>query len=206
MKKMIMMVVALFAMTIGIAAQTTVVLPKPTKNCEMTLMQALQQRHSTREFKSDAISDQQLSDLLWAACGLNRKDGRITAPSAMNMQDIKVYVLRSDGAWRYQPLGHELTKVSTENLIEAIAGKQVSVKTAPVVLLLVSDQSQAPRRSVEMGNLDAGYVSQNICLACEALGLATVPRGSMDKETIGKALNLVEGQYIIVNHPVGYAK
>ena len=191
-------------------ASDTRSLPVPTKSAKMTLMESLQQRHSVRDFSDKAVSDADLSELLWAACGINRPDTKkITAPSAINAQDILVYVCTKDGAWLYLPDGNSLKKVSDKDLRRAIAGPQESVAVAPVNLVLVSDRTKFGDRSegaATMGAIDAGYVSQNICLACTALGLATVPRMSMDKETLAKELQLDDTKTLLLNHPVGYEK
>ena len=185
-------------------------LPAPTKSAKMTLMESLQQRHSVRDFSDKAVSDADLSELLWAACGINRPDTKkITAPSAINAQDILVYVCTKDGAWLYVPDGNSLQKVSDKDLRPAVAGRQEAVAVAPVSLVLVSDRTKFGDRAKGaevMGAIDAGYVSQNICLACTALGLATVPRMTMDKETLAKELHLDENKTLLVNHPVGYEK
>ena len=185
-------------------------LPTPTKSAKMTLMESLQQRHSVRDFSDKAVSDADLSELLWAACGINRPDTKkITAPSAINAQDILVYVCTKDGAWLYVPDGNSLQKVSDKDLRTAVAGRQEAVAVAPVSLVLVSDRTKFGDRAKGaevMGAIDAGYVSQNICLACTALGLATVPRMTMDKETLAKELHLDENKTLLVNHPVGYEK
>ena len=185
-------------------------LPAPTKSTKMTLMESLQQRHSVRDFSDKAVSDADLSELLWAACGINRPDTKkITAPSAINAQDILVYVCTKDGAWLYVPDGNSLQKVSDKDLRPAVAGRQEAVAVAPVSLVLVSDRTKFGDRAKGaevMGAIDAGYVSQNICLACTALGLATVPRMTMDKETLAKELHLDENKTLLVNHPVGYEK
>ena len=185
-------------------------LPAPTKSAKMTLMESLQQRHSVRDFSDKAVSDADLSELLWAACGINRPDTKkITAPSAINAQDILVYVCTKDGAWLYVPDGNSLQKVSDKDLRTAVAGRQEAVAVAPVSLVLVSDRTKFGDRAKGaevMGAIDAGYVSQNICLACTALGLATVPRMTMDKDTLAKELHLDENKTLLVNHPVGYEK
>ena len=191
-------------------ASDTRSLPAPAKSAKMTLMEALQQRHSVRDFSDKAVSDADLSELLWAACGINRPDTKkITAPSAINAQDILVYVCTKDGAWLYIPDGNSLKKVSDKDLRPAVAGRQESVAVAPGNLVLVSDRTKFGDRAKgaeTMGAIDAGYVSQNICLACTALGLATVPRGTMDKETLAKELQLDENKTLLLNHPVGYEK
>ena len=191
-------------------ASDTRSLPSPTKSAKMTLMEALQQRHSVRDFSDKAVSDADLAELLWAASGINRPDTKkITAPSAINAQDILMYVCTKDGAWLYVADGNLLKKVSDKDLRAAVAGPQESVAIAPVSLVLVSDRTKFGDRAKgadTMGAIDAGYVSQNICLACTALGLATVPRMTMDKETLAKELQLDETKTLLVNHPVGYEK
>ena len=213
---------SLSIMTVAVVAATSIAttscqnandtrsLPTPTKSAKMTLMESLQQRHSVRDFSDKAVSDADLSELLWAACGINRPDTKkITAPSAINAQDILVYVCTKDGAWLYVPDGNSLQKVSDKDLRSAVAGRQEAVAVAPVSLVLVSDRTKFGDRAKGadmMGAIDAGYVSQNICLACTALGLATVPRMTMDKETLAKELHLDENKTLLINHPVGYEK
>lgn len=119
-------------------AQDTIHLPKPSLDNKVTLMQALQNRHSTREYADKQIPDDVLSTVLWAACGINRaSEGRITAPSAINAQDIQVYVVRQDGAYLYQPKDNSLQKVSSKDLRTAVAGRQSFAASAPVSLVLV---------------------------------------------------------------------
>lgn len=193
-------------------AQDVATLPQPSTDNTVTLVQALQKRHSTREFSDRQIPDQVLSTLLWAACGINRPDeGKITAPSAINAQDILVYVIRQDGAWLYVPADNALKRISTKDLRQSVAGRQDFAATAPVSLVLVSDHSRFPdglpeERKTRMGVVDAGYVSENICLACEALGLNTVPRMTMDTAALKQALGLDDSFDLVLNSQVGYPK
>ena len=198
------------ATTLFVMAQDVVKLPEPDKNVPMTLYQALQQRKSVREYSTKDIDDMKLSQLLWAAVGINRPDGHLTAPTAVNAQDISVYVCRKDGAYLYVAKDNALKKVSDKDLRKAVAGFQSFAAEAPVCLVIVSDNDKFRGGSTNgptiSGAIDAGYVSQNIDLACEALGLATVPRASMEKETLKKELKLTDAQNPILNHPVGYKK
>lgn len=191
-------------------AQDNIQLPKPSMDNKVTLMQALQNRHSSREFADRQISDDVLSTVLWAACGINRpKEGKITAPSAINAQDIQVYVVRKDGAFLYKPEENSLQKVSNKDLRSAVAGRQSFAASAPVSLVLVSNHNKFGGRSngaSRMGIVDAGYVSENICLACSALGLNTVPRMTMDSETLKKELNLDDNYDFVLNSQIGYPK
>jgi nitroreductase len=172
----------------------------------MSLGDALQQRRSMRSFSEQEISMQTLSTILWAACGVSDpKTGKITAPSAINMQDIKVYVCSKDGVCLYNAKANTLTKVSGKDLREAIAGKmQPFAKEAPISLVLVSTKDSDRFPNDKYGAMDAGYVSQNIYLACTALGMKTVARAMMDYDTLKQELNLPETSYLELNHPIGY--
>ena len=190
-------------------AQDVKKLPQPRKAATMSLMDALSQRASVREFDPNReVDDATLSDLLGAACGINRPEsGRITAPSAINAQDIQVYVCRKDGAWLYRPSDHSLLKINGEDLRGLVAGPQEFVRQAPVCLVLVSDQTKFGERrsaSAKFGAMDAGYVSENICLACTAMGLKTVPRAMMDAGKLTEALGLTADQLLMLNNPVGW--
>ena len=113
--KKIILIIASFSVCIGLTAQT-VKLPAPKKDASMTLYQALQQRASNREFSEKAVPDQILSDLLWAAVGINRPNGMLTAPTAMNSQEVRLYVCRADGAYEYIAKDNSLVKVSDKDL------------------------------------------------------------------------------------------
>ena len=209
MKKILFSVCFIMA-SMSVMAQDVKRLPEPDKNIKMTLFQALQQRKSVREYSDKDIDDMKLSQLLWAAVGINRPDGRLTSPTAINAQDITVYVCRKDGAWLYVAKENALHKVSDKDLRQAIAANQKFSAVAPVSLVIVTDNAKFRGGSTNgpsiSGAIDSGYVSQNIDLACEALGLATVPRATMDKETLKKELKLTDDQHAILNHPVGYNK
>lgn len=195
-------------MLTGCVTAQDIQLPEPDKSAKMTLMEALQQHASSREFSDKEVSDAVLSQVLWAACGINRPgEKKITAPSAINAQDILVYVARKDGAYLYQPETNTLKKVCEEDVRKMVAGQQEFAATAPVSLILVSDKTKFGDRSSGadlMGNIDSGYVSENICLVCTALGLKTVPRMSMDKEALAKALKLTDSQVLLLNNPIGW--
>ena len=185
----------------------------PNKTGGKSIMQSLADRHSDREFDSKELSVQEISDLLWAANGVNRPDGRRTAPSAMNKQEVDVYVLLKDGAYLYDAAKHVLKGVATGDHRALIGGgprgNQPS-STPPVGLVLVSDLSKfganVGDRAFQMGALDAGIVSQNINLFCSGKGFSTVPRMSMDNDGLKKVLNLSDSQIPMLNNPVGYSK
>lgn len=208
MKKFIIAAMALLTSLSG-QAQEVIKLPAPNKSLtSMSVMEALSKRQSVRSFTNRELTDEQLSLLLWAADGVNREDGRLTAPTAMNRQDIQLFVCRKDGAFLYDAKAHALNRVSNEDLRPAIAGaSQAFVKEAPVCLVIVSDLRKFGNNSNgDFGRIDAGYVSQNIYLATTAMGLGTVARAMMERERVIRGLGLVEQQLLLLNHPVGYVK
>ena len=183
-------------------------LPKPRTEGGMPLMETLKKRHSSRQFDARPLPDQVLSDLLWAACGVNRPDGRRTAPTAVNWQEIDVYVARADGLWLFDAKAHDL-KLVVDRDLRALTGRQAFVKDAPVNLVFVADLSKMGRPGPEADKMvyaaaDTGFISQNVYLFCASEGLATVVRGSVDKPALAGAMNLREDQRIILAQSVGY--
>lgn len=205
MKKIVLSVLLLGSVLSGSAqTQKKIQLPKPALDNNMTLMQSLKNRKSVREFSTEQISNQDLSNLLWAANGVNRlENNNRTAPSAMNMQDISVYVCNASGVYLYDALKNTLNPVVNKDIRADIAGKQDFMKTAPLFLLLVSDTSKFKNHGDVLSAMDAGYVSENIYLYCTAASLHTVARGTMNTEAIKKVLGLKETQVPLLNHPVG---
>ena len=211
MRKVQLLLVCLMLSAAAFAADKVIKLPKPNLNRTGAVMKALSERHSTREYASKALSLADLSDLLWAANGINRKEsGMRTAPSALNKQDVDVYVVLPEGSYLYDAKNHQLTLIAAGDYRGAVAGGQAFVKTAPVSLVLISDLSRfgdakSPRSQL-MGAMDAGIVSQNISLFCSGTGLVTVPRASMDQAKLKSGLKLKDTQQPLINHPVGYAQ
>jgi len=183
-------------------------LPAPVMTGGMPLMQALKARHSTREFSGKALSPQVLSNLLWAAAGVNRPDsGKRTAPSARNWREIDIYITLPEGAYRFDANEHVLLPVRSEDL-RAQTGVQDFVARAPVNLVYVANLDRMQGASSEHKDLyaaaDTGFVAQNVYLFCASEGLATVVRGSVDREALAPMLGLGEWQRIILAQTVGY--
>lgn len=208
MKKTLGIVIMALCFTGPLLAQKIIKLNAPDKTKGLPVMQALEQRKSDREFSAEKLSIQELSDLLWAANGINRPEsGKRTAPSAMNRQDIDVYVCLPEGAYRYDARKHELVLVSEEDLRPAVAGGQAFVTKAPVSLVLVSDMAKFSgdeQHRLLMGAMDAGIVSQNVAVFCAGTGLATVPRMSMNQDKLRTGLMLTKDQRPMLNLPVGH--
>jgi len=185
-------------------------LPPPQTTGGMPLMQALQARHSTREFAGKPLTPQDLSNLLWAAAGVNRPDsGKRTAPSARDWREIDIYVTTADGAYVYEAKAHALRQVLARD-VRALTGMQDFVASAPLNLVYVADQSRMQDANAEDMNryaaADTGFIAQNVYLFCASAGLNTVVRGLVDREALAKALGLTPHQQVILAQTVGYPK
>ena len=175
----------------------------------LTIMKAFEKRASATSFSSKELSLQDLSDLLWASNGINRPEsGKRTAPTAVNAQDVDIYVLLKSGAYLYDAKTHTLKGIAAGDNRKLVSERQTNFANAPAMLGLVSEISwfrgDDNARKLSWAAMDAGIVSQNISLFCAAAGLVTRPRASMDTEGLKKLLNLNANQYPLLNNPVGY--
>jgi nitroreductase len=186
-------------------------LPQPQVEKGMPLMQTLHARKSTREFSAKKLPAHVLSDLLWAAFGVNRPEtGGRSAPSTHNWQDIDIYVATADGLSLFDAKSHALKMILAKD-IRALTGTQDFVSSAPVNLIYVSDftrmdsdTSQEDRKTAAA--IDTGFIGENVYLYCASAGLATVVRGSIDKEALAKAMTLKSTQWIVATQSVGYPR
>ena len=174
------------------------------------LMAALKDRRTSRSFSAKKLSPQQLSNLLWAAFGVNRPDsGKRTAPSAVNWQEIDIYVALSEGLYLYEGKAHALKPILGEDL-RALAGRQPFTGVAPVDLIYVADRSRMGRAEDDdkdfYSAVDTGLISQNVYLFCASEGLATVVLGMVDRAALADKMGLRADQRIILTQPVGYPK
>ena len=162
-------------------------LPAPTLEGGMPLMQALSLRKSTRSFSKEELSMQQLSDILWAAFGQNRPDGRRTIPTAMNRQNMVVYVALQSGVWRYLPESNELVKESGEDVTSSLGG-------APCTLGYAVEG--------KFGAMHAGSSYQNVGLYCASSGLANVVKAT-GVDILKGQVKLPSGFDIVIIQSVG---
>jgi len=183
-------------------------LPAPQTEGGKPLMQALKDRKSSRAFSSKELPLQVLSNMLWAAFGINRTDsGGRTAPSAFNMQEIDIYVAKPEGLYIYDAKANMLLPVLKGDL-RALTGKQPFVKDAPINLIYVADLKKMDRfPAVEQdiyAAADMGFISENVYLFCASGGLATVVRNLVDKVALSQAMGLMPGHMIVMTQTVGY--
>jgi len=205
-----MVAVLISSLALANDAQKPVPLPKPQTGGGKPLMQALKDRNSSRSFRAEKLPLQVLSNLLWAASGINRPDsGKRTAPSARNWQEIDIYVAFAEGLYLYEAKGHLLQPVLPDD-IRGLTGVQAFVKEAPVNLVYVADTSRMSGASPEDRDLyagaDTGFISENVYLFCASEGLATVVRGSIDRPTLARAMKLRPDQKIMLGQTIGYPK
>lgn len=202
-------VLAILLFSLFLHGQTLapVQLPPPQTEGGRPLMQVLKDRRSTREFGPAKLSPQVLSNLLWAAFGINRPDGRRTAPSAMNWQEVSLYVATPEGVYIYDAKANALIPVVSGDF-RAATGTQAFVKDAAVNLIYVSDLSRtgdAASSDAQMYTAaDVGFIAQNVYLYCASEGLVTVVRASIDRTALAKILHLQPQQKIILAQSVGY--
>jgi nitroreductase len=185
-----------------------IALPPPQTDGGKPLMQALKLRSTSRAFAPDPLPPQTLSNLLWAAWGINRPDGRRTAPSAHNWQEVDVYVLLASGAYVYDAKANALAPIARGDL-RALGGVQDFVKEAPLTLVLVADGDKIQGAGADKQAIawaDAAFVSENVYLFCASEGLATGVRAMIDRPALAKALRLREGQMVALAQSVGQFK
>jgi nitroreductase len=182
-------------------------LPTPVTEGGRPLMQVLKDRHSAREFGPGTLSPQVLSNMLWAAFGVNRPDGHRTAPSAMNWQEITIYVFTAEGVYTYDAKANTLNAVLAGDL-RAAAGVQSYVKDATVNLVFVADTTKIGKNadSEFLTYADVGFIAQNVYLFCASENLNAVVRAYVDKPALAKTLNLPPTQKIILAQSVGFPK
>jgi len=189
------------------AQESTILLPRPDTTGGKPLMQSLKLRKSSRSFSDRKLPDHVLSNLLWAAYGINRPDGHRTAPSARNWQEIDIYVTTAEGVSLHDPAAHALKRILTGDL-RAKTGKQDFVSTAPVNLVYVADLKKTNVSGsddvVLYTGADCGFIAQNVYLFCASEGLSVVVRGLVDREELAKALHLHPEQRIVLAQTVGY--
>jgi SagB-type dehydrogenase family enzyme len=187
--------------------QETIDLPAPDTTGGKTLRQALQERRTSREFSNKPLPVGIISNLLWAAFGVNRATGGRTAPSAHEWHEIDVYVATAEGLYLYDARNHSLRPVLAQD-IRVKTGTQSFVADAPVNLVYVADYSRMVEAEetdrILYSAADAGFISQNVCLFCATEGLATVVRGMVPRNELAKLMKLRPAQRVVLAQSVGY--
>ena len=202
----------LFCVSTGLVfsqAIETVNLPEPQKTGGMPLMEALNHRQSSREYTNREPDLQTISNLLWAAFGVNREDGKRTAPSARDWREFDIYVVKADGWYVYEAEKNVLLKMSNEDA-RKYAGRQDFVHTAPLTLIYVADYDRMEGASDEIRDFyaatDVGFISQNVYLFCASEGIGTCVLGQVDRDKMREVFRLRPNQRVVLSQTLGYPK
>ena len=198
--KKLSLLLALFCFAMTTQAQNINLLP-PEKTGGKSLLETMNERRSERSYVKKELPAQTLSNLLWVANGFNRDDKR-TAPTAMNKQEMELYVAINNNVYFYDAKQHLLEFVTTENLSDALGQPHIN-DNAAVTIIMVADLNKS---SIESARLSTGYISQNVYLFAASEDLGTVARGSFKNAELSKILNLNDKQAIVLVQPVGFLK
>jgi hypothetical protein len=199
----------MFATSVFAQLSKIIVLNAPDTTKGLPVMKALSQRVSATKWDTAALKLQDMSNLLWAADGINRPaTSKRTAPSAMNDQDVDIYVFNKTGAYLYDANKNTLNLMAEGDNRNLCAGRQKFDALPPVFCVLISDiskfKSGSDSSKLVLAAFDAGIVSENISVFCAGAGLATRPRATMDQDKLRKLLNLKPSQHLMLNNPVSY--
>ena len=211
MKNILLLIIAFIFSTVAVSQelQPIKLLPPQTEKGK-TLMKALAERRSTREFSDRAMGLQDISNVLWAANGINRaNEMKHTSPTAVNWQEIDIYVVLGKGIYRYDPHDSTLYPIVKGDLREQ-AGTQEYVKTAPLNLIYVADYSKMKSaeetKKESYASADAAFIAENVYLVCAAFDMGCVVRASVDREKLSVTLKLRPEQKIVLCQTVGFLK
>lgn len=205
-----LLIVVLIIFPVMLDAQD-ISLPAPMTAGGKPLMDALSERQSSRSFSEGELSLQQLTDLLWAAWGINRPaDGRRTAPSSHNRQEMDVYVTLKSGLYLYDAGGNALKQIHDKD-IRPLTGTQDFPALAPVNLVYVADLTKRGLREDQAITdtdllsswANTGFMAQNVYLYCASAGLATVIRAMVPRQELAAAMMLKPWQAIILAQTIG---
>lgn len=209
MKKL--MILCFAVLTAGLSAQN-VKLIAPQTSGGATLRESLTKRCTNRNYTGKELSAQQLSDLFYSACGMNRKDAKkLTIPTARNAQDLVLYAATKQGIYRYDAASHSLVFLKKGDFRQQFGMQKGMFAKAAVVLIYTSDL-----KKLNFGNSDAekkvyagvhaGFAMQNVGLYCAAEGLGNVIIGSYDRKKTPELLGLTKDQPVLMVQLVGVLK
>jgi len=195
-------------------AQAPLVLPAPRRDGKLSLEAALSRRRSIRSFTNEALTADQIGQLLWAAQGITDPQGFRTAPSAGALYPLECYVVTATGAFHYEPGPHRLQPQLANDVRGALAAAaldQPAVSEAPAVVVITAVYERTARkygddRARRYAALEAGHVAQNVLLEAVALGLGAVPIGAFDDRRVARLLDLGSGEAPLYLIPVGHPR
>jgi len=191
-------------------------LPQARLQSDVSLEETLVQRRSVREYTDEALTLEDVSQLLWAAQGITSERGGRTAPSAGALYPLEVYVVTGNvqnlapGIYRYNPNEHELLKVRDGDVrgeLAKAALDQTAVQESAMDIIISAVYERTTRkygdRGVRYVHLEAGHAAQNICLQATALGLGTVTIGAFDDDWVKDLVGMPGNEALLYIIPVG---
>lgn len=187
---------------VNAAAENEIKLPTPNLKNNVSLKTALEKRKTTRTFSNKSLSELDLSNLLWAAYGQNRPNGKRTVPVARGIYAVEMYVALADGVYKHDLGDNSLKKVTARDMRAESDGRKMGAK-APVVLVMVADKDAFNGKAPQYIAMEAGAIMQNIYLYCAGYNLNTVVCGSFNPAEWAKALKLPANKYVILTQVVG---
>ncbi|MFI3239180.1 MAG: nitroreductase family protein [Bacteroidales bacterium] len=200
MKRFLINIALLMAMG-GSAIAQDIKLPEPNRTGGMSLMEALSNRKTTREFNPNKeLTQEQLSTLLWSAWGFNREDKR-TVPTGKNIQEGSIYVITDKSVYKYDAKENSLIYICNEDIRE-YAARQDFAKQATLNIAIVSDTDKQPK-DIYAG-FTAGAMSQSMYLYCASEGINTVVRGNFDAELLAQKLKLADNERVLLVQTFGF--
>lgn len=200
-----------FAEEVPKSMQGEWILPTPKKKSKVSLEEALNLRRSSKEsFSIKELTEKEIGQILWAARGVNRPEGKLTSPSAMARYSVSVYVATKEGSFLYFPQNHSLLLIDNRDIRRGI-GTQEYVKTAPVILIFVADFSKLPEdfpmeKKISFVSAEAGTIGENVYLQCAALKLGTCFVASVEKDFVKTALNFEKDIEPLFAMPIGHPR
>lgn len=192
--------------SVSVTEEETIVLLPPQKEGGMPLFEALAKRKTNRAIRPEMLDLSTLSNLLWAADGVNREDGRRTAPTALNSQEILIFVMLAGGVYAYDPAAHQLKRVA-KGSFRNLAGTQEYSHSVPVTFIYAADLSRSlasEETRATYAAVDCGFIGQNVYLFAAAMGLAAVFRGSIDRKGLADLLKLTASQFVLYAQSIGF--
>ncbi len=204
--KIFVFTAVLFAGISAVFAAADIKLPPPDLQSGKPLMQCLALRRSSRNFDRQPLPMQIISEILFAADGINRADGHKTVPTALNKQNQTIYAVTSDGVYHYNNQKHSLVLIQKGDFRKN-CGMQPFHQTAPLILVYVSDMAavgNTPEQQAMYAGNHSGSASQNVYLYAASKGLSTVICGSINKELLKKTLHLKGAQQAVFSQPIGF--
>jgi len=181
-----------------------VALPAPAKTGGMPLMQALAERKTIRDYKPGELDAATLSEILYAAVGVNRPDGKLTIPTALNMQDIVVYAALPGAVYRYDAKANKLVRIDAGDFRAELITRKDLANNSACILVYASDTSKNRTPETKFSAIHVGEASQDVYLYCASKGLGTVSLGMYDEKGVRKVFKLDDKMTVILAQAIGF--